>query len=379
MAQRIDAGKRKSARARRGSGKTSGPGAARGPAGSILDLQHAAGNRAVGRALGGAVAQGKLKVGSSSDPHEREADRVADAVVGPAAGTARPASALTGSAPTVQRKCECEEDELAQGKDAQATDAASGRALESRMDAVRGGGQPLDPALRHFFEPRLGHDFAGVKVHADGAAAEAAQTVSARAFTVGRDIVFGAGEWKPETQSGRHLLAHELAHVVQQDSLVRRQPLPGMEEVPGMEGPAAEGPAPAEDVGAEGEPEEMQQGGCPGGARRVSYAALQNHDVIEFTVPRGCRRVRVDLRAMWNCVGCEWGPDTYTVSLDGGDPRSMPAGTEGIEEECTGTGEKRGRVTFSARPGTHRLRIATGRSPDSSCTLRIRGSLEPIR
>jgi uncharacterized protein DUF4157 len=378
MTERIDAGKRKSARARRGSGRRSGPGAARGPAGSILDLQHAAGNRAVGRAVGGAVAQRKLKVGSSSDPHEREADRVADAVVGSAAGAAGPASALTASAPTVQRKCACEDEELAQGKDAKATDAASGRALESRMDSVRGGGQPLDPALRHFFEPRLGQDFTGVKVHTDGAAAEAAQAISARAFTVGRDIVFGAGEWTPETPSGRHLLAHELAHVVQQGPLVRRQPLAGMEELPGMEGPVAEGPAPAEDVGAEGEPEEMTKGECAGGARRLDYAGLRNHDEIEFTVPKSCRRVKVVLKAMWDCDGCEWGPEKYTVAVDGVE-RKLPAGTEGIEEECTGTGPKKGTATFSVKPGTHTLRITTGRHQDSSCRLQLSGSLEILQ
>jgi hypothetical protein len=85
--------------------------------------------------------------------------------------------------------------------------------------------------------------------------------------------------------------------------------------------------------------------------------------------------VKVELRAMWDCDGCEWGPDTYTVSLDGV-TRRLPAGTEGIEEECTGTGAKLGRATFTTTPGVHTLRIATGRHTDSSCRLQLRGFLE---
>jgi outer membrane protein OmpA-like peptidoglycan-associated protein len=65
-------------------------------------------------------------------------------------------------------------------------------------------------------EPRFGHDFSGVRVHADGRAAESARSVSALAYTVGQDVVFGAGQYKPAGPATRGLLAHELAHVVQQ-------------------------------------------------------------------------------------------------------------------------------------------------------------------
>lgn len=65
-------------------------------------------------------------------------------------------------------------------------------------------------------EPRLGHDFSGVRVHADGQAAASARSLGARAYTVGADIAFGRGEYAPETTEGRRLLAHELTHVVQQ-------------------------------------------------------------------------------------------------------------------------------------------------------------------
>lgn len=79
-------------------------------------------------------------------------------------------------------------------------------------------GQPLDAASRVYFEPRLGHDFSRVRVHTDSQAEEAAASVGARAFTVGRHVVFGRGEYSPSEAAGRHVLAHELTHVVQQDS-----------------------------------------------------------------------------------------------------------------------------------------------------------------
>ncbi|MCA9968944.1 MAG: DUF4157 domain-containing protein, partial [Anaerolineales bacterium] len=82
--------------------------------------------------------------------------------------------------------------------------------------ALRAPGRPLDAATRAFMEPRLGHDLGTVRVHTDGQAAASARAVQARAYTVGRDVVFGAGEFAPETAVGRRLLAHELAHVVQQ-------------------------------------------------------------------------------------------------------------------------------------------------------------------
>ncbi|MFN0140304.1 MAG: DUF4157 domain-containing protein [Pyrinomonadaceae bacterium] len=79
-------------------------------------------------------------------------------------------------------------------------------------------GQTLDSETRDFFEPRLGFDLGGVRIHTGDAAAESARSVNARAYTLGRDIVFGSGEFAPHSASGRHLLAHELAHVAQQSA-----------------------------------------------------------------------------------------------------------------------------------------------------------------
>lgn len=77
-------------------------------------------------------------------------------------------------------------------------------------------GQPLDASPRAALERSLGHDFGRVRVHTDARAAASAQTVNALAYTVGHDLVFGAGRYAPGTTDGRRLLAHELTHVVQQ-------------------------------------------------------------------------------------------------------------------------------------------------------------------
>jgi outer membrane protein OmpA-like peptidoglycan-associated protein len=78
------------------------------------------------------------------------------------------------------------------------------------------GGKALEAGTRAFFERRFEHDFSRVRVHADAAAAQSARTAAAAAYTVGRDIVFGAGMYRPHSHAGQALLAHELAHVVQQ-------------------------------------------------------------------------------------------------------------------------------------------------------------------
>lgn len=84
-------------------------------------------------------------------------------------------------------------------------------------EVLRSPGQPLDRATRAFMEPRFGHDFSQVRVHTDARAAKSAQAVNALAYTVGRDVVFGAGQYVSGTNEGRRLLAHELTHVMQQE------------------------------------------------------------------------------------------------------------------------------------------------------------------
>lgn len=87
---------------------------------------------------------------------------------------------------------------------------------QAMLGLVSGGGQPLRQDTRAELEPRFGFDFSAVRLHVGTGAARAAQDVNARAFTVGNDIVFDAGEFAPDSPSGRRLLVHELTHVVQQ-------------------------------------------------------------------------------------------------------------------------------------------------------------------
>jgi Domain of unknown function (DUF4157) len=83
-------------------------------------------------------------------------------------------------------------------------------------DVVSSTGAPLHPGVRSDMESRFGEDFGDVRVHTGRAAHESAQSVNAQAYTVGTDIVFQQGKYDPESDAGRHMLAHELTHVVQQ-------------------------------------------------------------------------------------------------------------------------------------------------------------------
>ncbi len=113
--------------------------------------------------------------------------------------------------------------DLLQGKAATSEDV--NEVPQSVHQVLRSPGQPLDSATRAYMEPRFGHDFSGVRVHADAGAAESARAVNAHAYTVGKDVVFGRGQFAPHTSAGRQLLAHELTHVVQQSQSSTNQPL----------------------------------------------------------------------------------------------------------------------------------------------------------
>lgn len=97
--------------------------------------------------------------------------------------------------------------------------------VEAAIASASGRGRPLDSGLARHAGERLGDSFSDVRVHTDDSAAALSRAVSARAFTVGRDIFFGAGEYSPSSASGRELLAHELAHVVQQRGAPAAGPL----------------------------------------------------------------------------------------------------------------------------------------------------------
>ncbi|MEE8155502.1 MAG: DUF4157 domain-containing protein [Phycisphaerales bacterium] len=190
----------------------------------FLRLQQAIGNRATQSLLAGGLLQSKLRIGPVDDVYEREADRTADRVMRMPVPDSDEPSPLQAPISRVQRMCaECEEEEKeeegrqgpVQRKPRSSAASTVNSGIESRISSLRGGGQPLPPVARSFFEPRFGHDFSDVRLHTGPSAARAAAAINARAFTLGRDIVFGAGQ-DGGTGRARRLLAHELTHVVQQ-------------------------------------------------------------------------------------------------------------------------------------------------------------------
>jgi len=152
-----------------------------------------------------AVVQKKLVVGSAVDPLEREADAMADRVMRMSDSSSMQAKVLAASDST--------------GSVRRSATIASSPTMAPPLvhEALRSSGTPLDAATRNFMESRFNHDFSRVRVHADATAAESARQVNARAYTIGSRIVFGGGQYAPATITGRRLLAHELAHTVQQE------------------------------------------------------------------------------------------------------------------------------------------------------------------
>lgn len=181
-------------------------------------------------AAAAARVQPKLRIGAVNDPAEHEADRVADRVMGSAGPVAAPA---TRTAAGVNRKCGgCGEEEaqrqavvppvvrLAGGAAAAAGQTASA-AAETAVNNL-GSGASLPAADRAFFESRFDRDFSHVRIHDGQAADTASRAMAARAFTLGSDIAFADGAYRPGTGEGRRLIAHELTHVLQGNGSVIR-------------------------------------------------------------------------------------------------------------------------------------------------------------
>ena len=128
-----------------------------------------------------------------------------------------------GSTPGPDGECAaCRAGRLARQRTAAVGPAAPATVPPVVHDVLRSPGRPLDPAARAFMELRFGHDFSLVRVHTDAQSAASARAVDALAYTVGRDVVFGAGQYAPHSPAGRRLLAHELAHVAQQSGALQR-------------------------------------------------------------------------------------------------------------------------------------------------------------
>ena len=177
--------------------------------------------------------QAKLTINQPGDRYEQEADRVADVVMRmPEAVVQREVEPgeeeeeeilqtkplVDQITPLVQRQVEEEEEEeMLQAKELSGQTSEVTPNLESRINAIRGGGQHLPAPTRAFFEPRFGYNFTQVRVHTDAEANTFNHSLNARAFTIGQDIFFSHGEYNSGSSSGQELLAHELTHVVQQN------------------------------------------------------------------------------------------------------------------------------------------------------------------
>jgi len=154
--------------------------------------------------------QRTLEVGQSGDFYERQADAMADMVMRESSDGGEISTPPAGDGiSAIQRSG---------GSSAFAVSPG----MESQLSSSRGGGNALPPVLRSQMEGSFGFDFSAVRLHTDAPAAQMSSAINARAFTHDNDIYFNEGQFQPQTQSGKHLLAHELTHTVQQGAGVAR-------------------------------------------------------------------------------------------------------------------------------------------------------------
>lgn len=209
---------------------------------SMLRLQRQYGNRFAQRVIAQNGIQAKLKIGQPGDIYEQEAEKVAEQV------TRMPEPQISGDSsqepvvtsqnqegskekqrvqvksltdqitPIAQRQA-AEEETPVQAKETEDSNPELTPSFEGGINSIKDGGQPLPKSARSFFEPRFGANFSDVRVHTNSTAAHLAGSVNAKAFTLGQALVFGPGQYSPDTSHGKLLLAHELTHVVQQGAI----------------------------------------------------------------------------------------------------------------------------------------------------------------
>ncbi|PWB24991.1 DUF4157 domain-containing protein [Flavobacterium sp. HTF] len=272
--------------------------------------------------------QKKLKTGSVGDKYEVEADNVADKVVNhnPSSGgllqskeqvQQKPVSETISTVQskemkeedksvqkkpdkeedkkvqkksdkkeedkTVQKKCtDCEKEEKVQKKEekeeekpvqkkAQNSETEiQNNELEGKLDSSKGGGTGLDKKTKREMESGFGNDFSNVKIHTDSSAVQMSQELGAQAFTNGNDVYFNEGKYNPGSKEGKHLLAHELTHTVQQTGAVQKSIDPNASASEDLEAARFQGEYRLEQahdnldylaVGSKGEPVQKVQSG----------------------------------------------------------------------------------------------------------------------
>lgn len=190
----------------------------------------------VGNHVMGQLLQAKRIIGAADDPYEREADRVADEVMSAAPSSwgaldsrnprlpgkepkslGKPMiSAVSSLLQSAGKAALNGQAAVLRAKGQGGSSLSSARTLGA-INVSLGGGRALSKSTRAFFEPRFGADFSAVRVHTDVHAHQLTRSINAKAFAVGQNLVFGPGEYAPQTASGKKLLAHELTHVLQTD------------------------------------------------------------------------------------------------------------------------------------------------------------------
>ena len=187
-------------------------------------LQQSLGNQAVGRLLQTTEIQTKLKIGKPNDLFEKEADRIADSFIYNNLNTSETKDEQTvnrNAESKVQRMCaECEEEELLlQRKTNDDSHSTVNLSTAQNIQTLQTGGQAIANDIRRPYEAHFGRDFRQVRIHTGKMAEQASNSINAKAYTLGHHIVFADNQYQPQQEQGQHLIAHELAHVVQQSNL----------------------------------------------------------------------------------------------------------------------------------------------------------------
>ncbi|PWU14374.1 MAG: hypothetical protein C5B50_17500 [Verrucomicrobia bacterium] len=208
----------------------------------MLELQQQAGNQAVQHLLRSGGIRPKLAVSNPNDPEEQEADRVADQVM------RSPEGQVFGRfVPGIEASNHMRE-ELREKPPFRRSATKTSAALNVPKlvaDVLSSPSQSLAPPTQAFFEARFGHDFSRIRVHTDEKASHSARNINALSYSIGNHLVFGSGQFDPESRTGRLLLAHELTHSIQQEEVgqasIQRQAAP-------VEDPAAVPPQTTEEI-----------------------------------------------------------------------------------------------------------------------------------
>lgn len=203
----------------------------------LLRIQAGGGGQSSSKPQHPVMLHRKMTVNAPGDAYEQEADRAAEQVMRMPEPKVSDAATVSSNSPGVQRKCACggtceecqkthpqEEHARVQMKAAGPGSAGGAEASPGVHEVLRSPGQSLDASTRAFMEPRFGHDFRGVRVHTGARAEQSAALLGASAYTFGQHIVFGRTAFNPTSGTGRKLIAHELAHTVQQRGSDNRLP-----------------------------------------------------------------------------------------------------------------------------------------------------------